>query len=492
MNLSMWMILNRLEYLDPEVHIRENAQRTLHSAHRTYATNCVQVHPGSSGEVICEGGGDSLVLHDISPMEALDMVQYVFDFYNDWSADVRRLLAQNNYQKVIEQAWTVFHNPVMLFDANFRTLGIAYEDSSPVSPDEDGTSRVILYRVRQDSLYLTNQSIREYADRQVWNNYLDEGPRIYLAVDDNGEEHTGAVCNIFFRDYMVGRLFVLERNRKLNPGDLQAMGVLAQLVRPSMERYVSEIGAHPFYQILESRTITDRSLASLLSFYRWDREDTFRVFAVSFPENYERRKEVAAMIRGQLAILYPDSCLLEYRGEVVGIIRASRVRDFSAYEVLESMLTGSGIIVGTSIEHQGIEPLAELLQQARFACDYAVKKRFPGVVSRFFYCALEAMLFSDWDLANKQAACHPGVRRLWKNGQKKNSVLFDTLCSYIDQEFSVSATAKVLFIHKNTLLYRLNQIYAYIPREEFDSPYCRDYMRLSICYLRGEARNGLM
>ena len=37
----------------------------------------------------------------------------------------------------------------------------------------------------------------------------------------------------------------------------------------------------------------------------------------------------------------------------------------------------------------------------------------------------------------------------------------------------------------------LSQIYAYIPREEFDSVYCRDYIRLSICFLKGEARNGL-
>ena len=51
----MWMILNRLEYLDPEVHIRENSRRTLRSAHRAYATNCVHVYPSSRGEVICDG-----------------------------------------------------------------------------------------------------------------------------------------------------------------------------------------------------------------------------------------------------------------------------------------------------------------------------------------------------------------------------------------------------------------------------------------------------
>ena len=56
----------------------------------------------------------------------------------------------------------------------------------------------------------------------------------------------------------------------------------------------------------------------------------------------------------------------------------------------------------------------------------------------------------------------------------------------------MSAAAKELFIHKNTLLYRLNQIYAYIPKEEFDSVYCRDYIRLSIWLLKGEARSGLI
>ena len=53
----------------------------------------------------------------------------------------------------------------------------------------------------------------------------------------------------------------------------------------------------------------------------------------------------------------------------------------------------------------------------------------------------------------------------------------------------IETGAKDLFVHKNTLLYRLNQIYAYIPKEEFDSPYCRDYIRLSIYYLTEQVIN---
>ena len=480
----MWMILNRLEYLDPEVHIRENSRRTLRSAHRAYATNCVHVYPSKRGEVICDGDGDTLILRDIDPLEALDVVQYVFDFYNDWSSTVRTLLTKGEYQKVIEQAWTVFHNPVMLFDANFRLLGVYYEDQSFVSPNDDSTSLDFLQQVQQDSLHLMNQSIREYIDRRVWNNFLDESPSIYHTTDESGSEQTGAVCNIFCQNYLVGRLFVLERDRKLNPGDLQSMDVLARLVRSSMERSFNEIGAHPFYRILEGKSISKEAMDSLMSLYQWNRDDTFRVFIISFPQDFQKKKEIAAMVRGQLTVLYPDSCLLDYDDETVGIIRAPNVRDNTAYEALETTLSGSGLIVGTSIENRGIAPLAELLRQARYSCEYAKKIHTDKVVTKFFNCALDALLFSDWSTESKQAACHPGVSRLWKESQKKNSVLFDTLTAYINEERSVSATAKRLFVHKNTLLYRLNQIYVYIPKEEFDSPYCRDYIRLSIYYLR--------
>ena len=60
MKLSMWMILNRLEYLDPEIHIRPEAPRNLRSAHRTYATNCVHVFPGENGDVFSPDSAPSL------------------------------------------------------------------------------------------------------------------------------------------------------------------------------------------------------------------------------------------------------------------------------------------------------------------------------------------------------------------------------------------------------------------------------------------------
>ena len=481
MKLSMWMIANRLEYMNPELHIREDARRTLRSAHRTYATNCVHVYPSRRGEVICDGEGDTLILRDIDPLEALDLVQYVFDFYNDWNSSVRSQLNKGDYQKVVEQAWNVFHNPVVLFDANFRLLGTTYDTQNNSRLSEEINAGFI-ERIHQDSLQLLNQSIREYIGQNVWNNFLDEAPSIYHTSGEDGE-HAGAVCNIFSQGRLIGRLFVLERNRKLNLGDLQSMDVLGKLIEASLEKS-SQLGeTHLFYQLLEGKPISPRALNNLLSLYHWEESDSFRVFVISYPQGFEKTREVAALVRGQLTVLYPDCCVLDVDDETVGIVRSAEVRNRAPFSALESTLGNSGLRIGMSLECQGVYGLPEMLRQARYAGQFGKPDAADRVVCRFYRCAIHAFLHSNWSAESKRVACHPGVLRLWNTSMKKNQVLFETLSAYMKEERSVSATAKALYIHKNTLLYRLNQIYPYIPKAELDRAYSREYIRISIAYL---------
>jgi len=486
MKLSMWMIANRLEYMNPELHIRGDARRTLRSAHRTYATNCVHVYPSRRGEVICDGEGDTLILRDIDSLEALDLVQYVFDFYNDWNSSARNLLTRGDYQKVVEQAWNVFHNPVVLFDANFRLLGTTYDtqDRSQLSGDLSGD---FIDRIHQDSLQLLNQSIREYIGQNVWNNFLDEAPSIYHTSGEDGE-HSGAVCNIFSQGRLIGRLFVLERNRRLNPGDLQSMDVLGKLIKASLEKSTQIGETHLFYQLLEGKPVSPRALENLLSLYQWEGNDSFRVFVISFPQGFEKIREIAALVRGQLTVLYPDCCVLDYEDETVGIVRSAEVRDRAPLSAVENALGNSGLRIGMSLECQGVSGLPEMLRQARYACKYGKPDNPDSVVCRFYRCAIHAFLHADWSTESKRVACHPGVLRLYTNAPKKNMVLFETLSAYMKEERSVSATAKRLYIHKNTLLYRLNQIYTFIPRVEMDRSYSRDYIRISIAYLESLAQ----
>ena len=114
MKLSMWMIANRLSSLDLDLNIRDSAKPVLKSARRAYATNCVHVYQAGR-DVICNGEGDYIRIKDTDITEAFELVQCVFDFYEDWMSDIMDLIKKKDFAELVNQCWYVFHNPMVLF-----------------------------------------------------------------------------------------------------------------------------------------------------------------------------------------------------------------------------------------------------------------------------------------------------------------------------------------------------------------------------------------
>ena len=47
--------------------------------------------------------------------EAFEIIQGIFDFYEDWMAALLQDLQQKDYQRAIDRAWLVFKNPIILY-----------------------------------------------------------------------------------------------------------------------------------------------------------------------------------------------------------------------------------------------------------------------------------------------------------------------------------------------------------------------------------------
>ena len=123
MKLSMWMIANRLSEFSMDLNIREEAPAILRSARRVYSTNCVHVYQEGS-HVVCAGEGDSIRIHNLSLAEGFEIIQGIFDFYEDWSEAMEQEIRARNYQRVVDIAWQVFQNPLLLMDGNSLTYGL--------------------------------------------------------------------------------------------------------------------------------------------------------------------------------------------------------------------------------------------------------------------------------------------------------------------------------------------------------------------------------
>lgn len=79
--------------------------------------------------------------------------------------------------------------------------------------------------------------------------------------------------------------------------------------------------------------------------------------------------------------------------------------------------------------------------------------------------------------------CHEGVLRLYETDQENGTDYINTLFQYLSNDRNLLRTSKSLFIHRNTLSYRLDKISAVVDLE-YDNPENRHYILMSLYILR--------
>lgn len=119
-----------------------------------------------------------------------------------------------------------------------------------------------------------------------------------------------------------------------------------------------------------------------------------------------------------------------------------------------------------------------LLDQALASLSYG-KLQFPEEIFHSFYRHAMDYIIEAKSLSDCIQACHPDVLELWKRRRTNDDYMFDTLKSYLNNERSLVNTAQALYVHRNTLVYRVKKLTEFL-HYDLDDVYTRDYMKLSI------------
>lgn len=158
----------------------------------------------------------------------------------------------------------------------------------------------------------------------------------------------------------------------------------------------------------------------------------------------------------------------------------SRMPDDRRRTKLEELLRAAPVKGGVSLSRQGFQLLPKLFEQAEYALQSPKGKK--GFLTDYYYLAMDHLIRSPYDPDRCLAACQPDVYRLFC----QDEVLYQTLWAYLMQDRSVTRTVQMLFVHKNTLLYRLRRIEESL-QYSFSDPYTRSYMRFSFLLLERHA-----
>ena len=468
MKLSMWMIANRLSPLmDISVNIRPDAKPILNSARVAYSTNTAHVYQ-SGKNVIVEGEGDQILFYEIKLKEAFEIIQGVFDYYQDWEAEVEEAVARGDYQHVIDCCWLVFSNPMTLMDGNNRLLAITRDPGlGEMDPEWD-----YLCKYGYSSL----NSIR--AMRVDYSNidFSHYGTQSFRFQNSSSMLYGGVSYAMIFNEASCGRLTLLEKGRKINAGDIQLMERLAKLLEPRLGASTTAPNPHTnvFFKLLSQQPYSEKELAMQLAYYQWLPQDSYQLCTIQ--ASNEINETSLHILRRTVALNMQNDLVLEKGGCIHVICNRDMYNDPAHRQFREILLANNPVRIAYSLCVPDIAFLPLLERQTDFMLR-SERAASPGAYS-FTDFGLDYLL-SGHTSREMFSACHPVVITLWRKARSGNGDLYDTLRAYIDCERSLSRTAAALFTHRNTVLYRIRKCQDLLGGD-LDSAEKRLYIRISM------------
>lgn len=175
-----------------------------------------------------------------------------------------------------------------------------------------------------------------------------------------------------------------------------------------------------------------------------------------------------------------------YDNEIMGLLKVSHLETDSYNNTLDffqEILYKLEYIAGISDEFQDINKIHNYIRQADFAIEVGQNTcELESDENRLFY-------FSDFALRYIMCQCNgefsaeylypKGLRKLIEYDASKNTNYVETLDSYLKNEMRATNTADELFLHRSSLLKRLNKI-SKILNSDLEDPDFRLHLRICL------------
>lgn len=471
MKISMWMLANRLASLEPELHIRDGAEQILKSARMAYSTDCVVVSQ-EGADVRIAGGGDWILIHDMPVNEIFEVVQGVFDLYDDWFSRITELADRHDYQGIVDAGRTIFQNPLVIVNGNYRVLGISRE----YGPDELDTE----WKYMKEYGYNSVEAVRTLNGRVTGEALMRDG--ILSFADTPATENGGISYGMYVNHSFCGRVSVLEKDRQINTGDRQVLRIMGGVIRyPLSLEQSGRDGTHPNVSVISSllsgETVSEPVLKRQMRCFRWKDGDRFIVYVFRFLDRYRSRQNemvFARTLQNQIAF----STSVVWNSDILLIYDLTEAKGEPSMELLMMLADRNRMQIGASNTLNSLYSLRDMYRQASAALAYGRLLHPDQNFYRFYDYAIDYILESG-SLSESLPAVHPDVAELWKNKIDCQDPLYDTLRAYLVSGLSQSRAARRLYVHRNTMTYRLHKLENDLHCDMRDV-YTGEYMMLSI------------
>ena len=447
MQLSMWILADWLKDYHPEVKI-ENGDRILRNV-RLYAEGLklsrftVYLNQIDGQKAMCSNGRDILILQTDDLNEVFNRILDAFEYYNEWQENMNTCISYMRPLKELMDMFTsVFHSVLIMADATFfmREVCGSREDKEYLTKSQ---------QILEDKIMPLEDLLRI---NQLDHIRKSNVPAYLVSVPDR---ETSAVTNLFSDNKHIGWLILLAPGGEYSQGTLDLLDVAGEFVEKWFSRNRESdltMDTAGIFQDIMSDTLTEKQMYTSLDTMGWYPSDAKQLYLILQTDDL---LEAHHAVRRYLEMLNTQAYLFTYDGNMLYILNKNLTDEHRLESQMKEILKKSHCCAVKSPAFTDILLLKKYAKSLQVLADFLDMD--PGKVisveeSRLPYIA--SLLARQTVLDMK----HPSLYLLEEYDRKNDTQLSQTLCCFLKNNCSYIETAKELYIHRSTLLYRLNRI----------------------------------
>jgi hypothetical protein len=397
-------------------------------------------------QVICKNKEDWILIDSINTNEVLNDVLKAFEFYYDWESSLKEAAFSNeSFQTLIDISYPIFKNPIFMVDWFGKVLGLTTQSEAKM----DGT--VWNYMRTNGYLPAYVYDVVKMSSEQ-FRNIENNKDIFYLEIPDF--DYHCFHCTVFVENQPYLNFEISENETRLTESTRQLAEILRQAVVIKLHFNDKSAFIPPaqtlISEILYGRPYLQEVLNQVLFTLGWVHTKSW--YLATFLNPFSGEMPGTVLLQ-QLRQEFPKGYCLEWENQIIMLMDC---KDWDAVlPVLTRFLQDTSFSAGVSLPFSDFKDLPIALKQAQIALSYS--KRDSGL-SKVVDHAWDYMLNEFSQNFKSEGLIHPAIKTLKNYDLENNSELSKTLYMYLKNGRSMNATAQGLFIHRNTLRYRLEQI----------------------------------
>lgn len=398
-----------------------------------------------------------MIEDDVNLTDILNDVIQIFQLYDDWEKQIYRIAYSNqNLSQIFQSSEYILENPCVMIDTNYTYM--VY------------TKNFFQNQFMNEGEAKTNVPLSFVNDFQLDEDFkkLTKKKGLFYYDGFHGQKHMLCI-NITYRKHYFARIIMRSDHHEISGVDEEHLSILArciQLIFDTKAEIIMDVSQADTLRALlhtlieEQQTIPYMDIERILKQSDWKRTDTFLAIHLSslIANGIDTNRsylciKIEQLWRGSLAIQIDDS--------IIWILNLNLYQDSSDYAFYQSLayfLRETLYRAGISNACNDLTHISMYAQQARMALELGNQKNPMYWYHHFRDYTMEYIMANCTKDFPAKELIHPALITLIQYDQEENSDLYLSLKTYLECRFNITDAAKILYVHRTTLINRLNRI----------------------------------